>query len=219
MDEGHSEADRTEPPHAPMPGAESLAEPLRSRWSPSIFDDTHRLEPQDVETLLHAAQWAPSWGNSQPWAFVVAERGSPSHDLLVPHLSRGNAGWVPRASVVFVTAVQVAPDPDGEGGASPGHAFHDLGQAAAHLTLQARSMGLHAHQFAGFDREAVHTALGVPAWFEVMTGIAVGVRGNPEDVPERDRGREQKARRRRELSDFVWGPSWGEPWGASGRAE
>jgi nitroreductase len=203
-----------EPPHAPRPGAESLAEPLRSRWSPSIFDDRHHLDRGEVETLLHAAQWAPSWGNSQPWAFVVAERGSAGHEVLVRHLSRGNSGWVPRASVVFVTAAQVAPDPDGEGGASGDHAFHDLGQAAAHLTLQARSMGLHAHQFAGFDREAVHDELGVPAWFRVMTGIAVGVRGNPEDVPERDRDREQKVRRRRDLDDFVWGPAWGRPWRA-----
>jgi nitroreductase len=204
-----------EQPHAPMPGAEGLSEPLRSRWSPSIFDDTHRLGAGDIETLLHAAQWAPSWGNSQPWAFLVAERGSAGHDVLVRHLSRGNSGWVPRASVVFVTATQVAPDPEGKGGDSPDHACHDLGQAAAHLTLQARAMGLHAHQFAGFDREAVGAGLGVPYWYRVLTGIAVGVRGEPEDVPERDRDREQKVRRRRELDAFAWGPEWGRPWSAS----
>lgn len=205
-----------EPLHAPMPGAEGLAEPLRSRWSPSIFDDEHRLTPAQLETLLHAAQWAPSWGNSQPWAFVVAERGSAAHRVLVPHLSRGNSGWVPRASVVLVTAAQVGPDPeDGDAGAWRGsdYACHDLGQAAAHLTLQARAMGLHAHQFAGFDHDAVGEELGVPPWFRVMTGIAVGVRGNPDDVPERDRDRELRERHRRPLTDFVWGSGWGVPWG------
>lgn len=103
-------------PHAPMPSAEALAEPMRSRWSPSVFDDRHELEGVELETLLHAARWAPSEGNSQPWAFFVAERGSKSHDVLVGHLSRGNATWVPRASVVLITATQVAPDEDGNGG-------------------------------------------------------------------------------------------------------
>lgn len=202
-----------EQPHAPMPGAEALAEPLRSRWSPSIFDDEHRLPREQVETLLHAAQWAPSWGNSQPWAFVVAERGSAAHQVLVRHLTRGNSGWVPRASVVLVTAAQVEPGPDGERWRGADYALHDLGQAAAHLTLQARAMDLHAHQFAGFDHEAVHDELGVPAWYRVMTGIAVGRRGRPDDVPESDREREQRERRRRPLTDFVWGDAWGRPWG------
>jgi len=37
-------------------------------------------------------------------------------------------------------------------------ALHDAGQAAAHLTFQARAMGLHAHQFAGFDHDALAEA-------------------------------------------------------------
>lgn len=208
---GMEMADR-EPRHAPMPGAEALAEPLRSRWSPSIFDDEHRLPREQVETLLRAAQWAPSWGNSQPWAFVVAERGSAAHQVLVRHLTRGNSGWVPRASAVFVTAAQVEPGPDGERWRGADYALHDLGQAAAHLTLQARAMDLHAHQFAGFDHEAVHDELGVPAWYRVLTGIAVGRRGNPDDVPERDREREQRERHRRPLTEFVWDDAWGDPW-------
>src|SRR3954447_11072444 len=93
--------------HAPMPGAEGLAEPLRSRWSPSVFDARHELATDDVATLLHAAQWAPSHGNLQPWRYFVGERGSAAHRTLVPHLSRGNSGWVPRASVVFLAATQV----------------------------------------------------------------------------------------------------------------
>jgi nitroreductase len=195
-----------------MPSAEALAEPMRSRWSPSIFDAEHELSREQIETLLHAAQWAPSYGNTQPWALVVAERGSASHRVLVEHLSRGNSGWVPRASAVFVTATQVAADPDGNELKGAFYACHDLGQAAAHLTLQARAMGLHAHQFGGFDRDAVAARLGVPEWFRVMSGIAVGIRGNPDEVPERERDREHRERRRRPLADFAYGDAWGHPW-------
>jgi len=195
-----------------MPSAEALAEPMRSRWSPSIFDAEHELTREQIETLLHAAQWAPSYGNTQPWAFVVAERGSASHRVLVEHLSRGNSGWVPRASVVFVTAAQVAADPAGNELKGAFYACHDLGQAAAHLTLQARAMGLHAHQFGGFDRDAVAGGLGVPDHFRVMSGIAVGVRGDPAEVPERDREREHRERGRRPLAEFAYGDSWGHSW-------
>ena len=189
-----------------------LAEPMRSRWSPSVFDETHVLSADQIRLLLLAAQWAPSCGNAQPAAFVVAERGSESHRVLTRHLSRGNAGWVPRASAVLIVGAQVAPDEDGEGGYKPFYADYDTGQAAAHLTLQARAMGLHAHQFAGFDKAAVAAELGVPAHYRLMAGIAVGVRGDPEDVPERDRDRDRRVRRRRPVAQIAHGPRWGLPW-------
>ena len=195
-----------------MPSAEALAEPMRSRWSPSIFDPEHRLSADEIETLLHAAQWAPSYGNTQPWAFVVAERGSASHGVLIRHLSRGNSRWVPRASLVLVAGEQHAPDELGEGGYKPRYADYDTGQAAAHVTLQARAMGLEAHQFAGFDKEAVAADLGVPAYVRLLAGIAVGVRGDPADVPEGDAERDQRERRRVPLSARAHGDRWGTPW-------
>lgn len=197
-------------------GQETLAEPMRSRWSPSVFDDAHVLDRDQVVLLLTAARWAPSCGNAQPAHFVVAERGSPSHEVLVRHLSRGNSGWVPRASLVLVVGAQFAPDEQGEGGYKPTNADYDTGQAAAHVTLQARAMGLEAHQFAGFDKEAVAAELGVPAYVRLLAGIAVGVRGDPADVPERDAERDQRVRRRVPLSARAHGDRWGTPWpGAS----
>jgi nitroreductase len=196
-----------------------LAEPMRSRWSPSVFDDTHVLERDQLRLLLYAARWAPSCGNAQPAAFVVCERGSESHGVLVRHLSRGNSRWVPRASAVLVVAAQLAPDEHGEGGYKPFFAEYDTGQAAAHLTLQARAMGLHAHQFGGFDKEAVADELGIPAHHKVIAGIAIGVRGNPDDVSEKDRDREHRPRRRRPLAARVHGPRWGVPWEGLPEAE
>ncbi len=193
-------------------GQELLAEPMRSRASPSFFDSEHVLSADQIRLMLVAAQWAPSNGNAQPAAFVVAERGSPSHAVLTKHLSRGNSVWVPRASVVLITVTQFAPDEHGEGGRKPRYAEYDLGQAAAHLTLQAVAMGLSAHQFAGFDHEAVAAELGVPAYCKVMSGIAVGVPGHPADVPEDERDRLHKVRRRRPLTAIAHGDRWGVPW-------
>jgi nitroreductase len=195
------------------PGAqERLAEPMRSRWSASVFDATHVLARDQIVLLLTAARWAPSYGNAQPAHFVVAERGSPSHEVLVRHLSPGNSRWVPRASLVLVAGAQFAPDERGEGGYKPAYADYDTGQAAAHVTLQARAMGLEAHQFAGFDKEAVAAELGVPAYVRLLAGIAVGVRGDPDEVPERDAERDQRVRRRVPLAERAHGDRWGTPW-------
>lgn len=194
---------------------ELLAEPMRSRWSPSVFDDTHVLTTEQITTLVTAAQWAPSCGNAQPAHFVVAERGGAAHGVLLPHLSRGNSRWVPRASLVLLVGAQFAPDDDGEGGYKPMHADYDTGQAAAHLTLQAVAMGLHAHQFAGFDKEAVAAELGVPSYVRLLAGIAVGVRGNPADVEPHDAERDERVRRREPLAARVHGDTWGAPWPAT----
>lgn len=197
-----------------MPGAEKLTEHLSARWSPSVFDETHSLAADEIETLLHAAQWAPSAGNAQPWAFFVAERGSTTHQLLVPHLSRGNSGWVPRASVVFIAAAQVAQDENGDGPEWPDYSHYALGIAAGHVVVQATSMGLVTHQFAGFDHGAVASELGVPSYWQVMTGIAVGRHGDASTVDPRDAEREERERVRKPLSEIAFVDRWGTPWGA-----
>jgi len=200
---------------APRPGAEALAEPMRSRWSPSVFDDRHQLDAEEVGQLLHAAQWAPSCGNTQPMSFLVCRRGTPNHKRLVDTLSRGNAGWVPRASVVFVGVARVDREDDPDHGCA-GFATYDAGQAAAHLTLQARAMGLHAHQFAGFDRASLGAEMGVPDTHRVMAGIAVGVPGDPDDVDERTAARDHRERVRRGLDELAFSGCWGEgPWGSA----
>ena len=193
---------------------EALAEPMRSRWSPTVFDDTETLARPQVEALLQAARWAPSSGNAQPWVYLVAERGTPTRRVLEEHLSRGNA-WVRRAALVLLACTHVGEDPaappSGKPPRDPAYAHHDLGQASAHVTLQARSAGLHAHQFSGFDRGAVAAALGVPDHVRLLSGIAVGHRGDPATAPERDLEREARPRRRKPLAELAQA-RWGEAW-------
>lgn len=190
---------------APQPGAEKLAEPMRSRWSVSVFDATHELSGDEIDLLLTAAQWAPSSGNMQPWRFAVLPRGRAGHEKLLPTLSRGNSGWVPRASAVFLTVAELGDDGDAT------VPVYVTGQAAAHLTLQAHAMGLHAHQFVGFDHDAAAAAFGVPETHRLVAGIAVGRHGDPSEVPERDAEREQRPRTRKPLEEITFGASWSEP--------
>ena len=80
------------------------------------------------------------------------------------------------------------------------------------MTLQAQAMGLSAHQFKGFDTSAVADELGVPSRWRIVAGIAVGVRGNPAEVSERDQQREQRERTRKPLTEIAYGAAWGTPW-------
>lgn len=191
---------------APQPSATSLAEPMRSRWSASVYDAAHTLGREEIETLLHAAQWAPSAGNSQPWTFFVCERGSANHERLVARLSRGNSGWVPRASVVFVTAVQTRTGDEQDAPALSDYASYDVGQAAAHLSLQAVAMGLHSHQFAGFDHDGLAEDFALPTTHALLTGIAIGRLGDPSEVDARTAARDHRERTRKPLPEISrWG--------------
>ena len=145
---------------------------LAERWSPAVFDAEHEATAEDVETLLEAARWAPSAGNSQPWAFLAGRRGDPVHARLVRHLAGSSARWAPSASILVANlAHRFVEDTDWE---YSEFALYDLGQAVAHMTLQAQALGLRARQFRAFDRNGLAGEFAVPAHWEVTTMTAYG---------------------------------------------
>jgi nitroreductase len=125
-----------------------------------------------MDTLLEAARWAPSAGNSQPWAFVVGLRGDETHARLVQHLTGSSSMWAPEASVLVANlAHRYVEDTDWE---YSEFALYDLGQAVAHMTLQAQALGLSARQFRAFDRTGLEADFAVPDHWEATTMAAYG---------------------------------------------
>lgn len=185
----------------------STAEPhidplLRGRWSGRVFDARHELDDADLARLLEAARWSPSAGNSQPWSFIVTKRGEVAHAALTDALSKGNTSWVPAASAVLITLRRVGDDEDPALTFSD-YAAYDLGQSVAHLSIQAESMGLSTHQFAGFDHGRVAELFRVPAAWRVTTAVAIGVRPAADELP--------LPRVRKDLSEFVFTDQFGTP--------
>jgi nitroreductase len=172
---------------------------LSSRWSPTTFDPVHKLTRAEVEVLLEAARWAPSAGNSQPWAFIVGCRGDEVHRRLVRHLAGSSARWAPTASLLLANlSHRYVEDTDWE---YSEFAHYDLGQAIAHLTFQARALGLFVRQFRAFDRDAVAADFEVPDHWEVTTMAAVG--RLPAGV---EQGSHRAANDRRPLEELVHVP-------------
>ena len=157
---------------------------LASRFSPLLFDPDWTVTEEDVELLLDAARWAPSAGNSQPWAYFVARRDEPDHKRIVRHLAPSSARWAPSASLLIVTmAHRYVEDTDW---VYSDFADYDLGQSVAHLTLQAHAMDLACRQFRAFDLETLTTDLNPSPGWHLISMIAVGRPAEPRP-PTRDR--------------------------------
>lgn len=89
-------------------------------------------------------------------------------------------------------------------------AFHDVGQAMAHLTVEAGGWGLFVHQMGGFDPVATTEALGLPATQAVVAAFVIGEGVEEAAVPEALRERELKARVRRPRGEFVLSGKFGQ---------
>ena len=185
---------------------------LRDRRSIRTYDASHALPDDELRTLLEAARWSASAGNSQPWAFLVGRRGDAVHQRLVPLLSRGNLSWVPQASAFLVSLHQVASGPEPDALGYSDYAMYDLGQAVAQLGVQAASLGLVAHQFAGLDHDGVAREFAVPPHWRVTTGIAIGRELPPaEAADDLVRERDRRPRTRKPLSELAFGARFGDP--------
>ena len=175
---------------------------LAARWSPSRFDAAEEISAEAVEALLEAARWAPSAGNSQPWAFIAARRGDETHRRLVRHLAGSSAAWAPSASLLVANlAHRWVEDTDWE---YSEFSAYDLGQAVAHMSLQATALGLAVRQFRAFDRDGVAAEFAVPAHWEVTTMAAIGRPAGAGSLPHGNVPIQPPSRERRPVSDLLW---------------
>ena len=172
---------------------------LSERWSPRGFDTSHRLPEAQLTALLEAARWSPSANNTQPWRFVVTQRGEAGFERLVSTLSGNNRRWAGRASSLLLVLAETTD----ETGAPRTYGLYDTGQAVAHLVTQAQAEGLSTHQMGGFDKAAAAAEFGVDPRFTPVVVIAVGRRQDDHDLPDDLAAREGAPRQRRPLDELV----------------
>lgn len=174
---------------------------LASRWSPRAFDPDYELSEKQLGSLFEAARWSPSSSNSQPWQFIVGLRGTELFRTIHQHLASGNQVWTGDVSALVVNVVET----ENVEGKALSHASYDLGQAVAHLSVQASNLGLVVHQMGGFDREGLKAALGLDSRWNPFVVMAIGVTGNTESLPENLQERERATRQRKPLSEVAPG--------------
>lgn len=182
---------------------------IANRWSPYRFLP-REIEDEKLLSCLEAARWAASSFNDQPWSWILARRQD--HDgfeRMIGCLMEANRAWAGNAGALILTVTRSSFEYNGK----PNRvALHDLGQAAAHLALQATSLGLHVHQMAGINLSLIRQEYGIPEGYEPQTAIAIGY---PDaSTPTDDLGmelskRERGPRQRKGLDQQVFSGKWG----------
>lgn len=173
----------------------------------------YKSDPVDDSTLqavLEAARWAPSWGNSQCWRFIVVRDSSRKEKLagtLYGITDRPNAAaeGMKKAPLAIAVCAEV-----GRSGASyrePRQPVTDKGVywymfdaalAMQNLVLMAHAMGLGTVIIGAFDAKKAGEILDVPAGFAV---VALTPLGYPDETPN--------IRPRKELSEITYRETFG----------
>lgn len=171
---------------------------LAQRWSPRGFDADHVIEENELLSIVEAARWAPSAGNTQPWSFIAVRRGTPEFNAVIDSLAGFNSAWTPAASAFIVFCAQ----PE-RAGKMTRWVDYDLGQSAAHATMQAMHLGLHVHQMGGFDPSAISEAFNLPEGITPTAVMAIGSHDSSSKVTEEIRHRDAAERSRLPLADVL----------------
>ena len=194
----HKEASTDHPIH----------EVLAQRWSPYAFD-SRPVSEADLVSLFEAARWAPSSFNEQPWRYIVATKNDTKEfERLLSCLVEANQAWARSAPVLVLGVVSLKFSLNGKDNRA---AVHDLGLASANIVMEAMSRGLYVHQMIGILPDRARELYGIPDGFEAWTALAIGYLGDPANLPENLRQRDQAPRRRKPLSEFVFRARWKDP--------
>jgi nitroreductase len=188
-----------------------LFEAINNRRSVRRFT-SDPVDDDKVNTILEAGRWAPSWGNTQCWRFVVvradAVKKKLTRALLPVHLPDRDipnpaTGTLSVAPVIIVVCAEIGKSggrhgPSGEYATDKGDWFmFDTALAVQNMVLATHALGLGTVIIGAFDAAAVEQALDVPPGYRVVTMFPLGVPAQPGKAPPR-----------KELAELVMYDKW-----------
>ena len=163
-----------------------VPEAIRNRRSVRRYRDDP-VDNDTVTTVLEAAHWAPSWGNTQCWRFIVVrdpEIKSRVADCLnkvkfdnelVENAATGAIRQAPVLIVICAEMGKAGYSPDGRPATDKGDWFmFDIALAMENLVISAHSLGLGTVIVGGFDAARVASILEVPDGLSVVTMTPLG---------------------------------------------
>jgi nitroreductase len=161
-----------------------------------------QVKPEDLQAVLEAARWAPSWANTQCWKFIVV-RDPAMKAKLVTALSPNNpaAAAITEAPIVIAACAETGKSgyKRGEVMTDKGDFFmFDVGIAMQNLVLAAHSLGLGTVHVGNMDGKKAADILGLPPGivFVEMTPL-----GYPNEQP--------RVIPRKEISEIVFYEKYG----------
>lgn len=169
-----------------------------NRWSPRSFTG-EEIPKEDLLSIFEAAKWAPSAFNEQPWRFIYARRNTPQWEKIYNLMNESNQKWAKNTAALVV----IISHGNFEYKNKPNrtHSF-DTGAAWQNLALEATAKGYYAHAMSGFDYEKAKTELKIPDNYRVEAMCAIGIKDQPEKLPE-DMRENEKPSSRNKLDQLV----------------
>ncbi len=181
----------------------SIMEAIKGRRSVRKYR-SGPIGSKDLEYVLDAARWAPSWANTQCVRWVVVK----DHDTklkLQETLSQTNPA---RDAMIAAPVVLVACAETGRAGFKKGEPATDKGEwwfmfdaalAAQNAALAAHELGLGTVHVGLIDAKKAEQIIGVPAGVRVVELIPIG---HPDEQP--------KGPGRKDLSEIVFYEKYGQ---------
>ncbi len=163
---------------------------MESRYSVRAYKPDP-VEPGKLESVLQAANWAPTACNRQPFRLIVLEtRGREAELGRIYHRP-----WFVQAPVII--AIVTLPDEAWSRRDGANYGLVDAAIAFDHLILAATDLGLGTCWIAAFDPQAAREVLQLP---ESAVPVAFTPLGYPADQPG--------IKKRKALSEIVKNGSW-----------
>lgn len=180
--------------------AQSLTQVLEARHSGNFFDPNKHVTPNQIKSLIHAAQLTPSSYNEQPWNFIICDKSinSEAYDKVFSTLHQFNQNWAKNAQVLAVITASTNYSKNNHTNTS---AQYDTGAAALSMAIQATALGLMTHQIAGFDTVELTKLLNLPSDVMPLSVMAIGY----EDITRST----TRAKERKPITENFFQDSWG----------
>lgn len=154
------------------------------------------INQSDINNLLEAIRWSPSWANTQCWEVIII-KDPETKKKLQETLPKGNPARdaIYKAPMVFAICAKLERAGYYKGSAATkfGDWFmFDLGIATQSLCLAAHSIGLGTVIVGLFDHDKAKEMLKVPAGYELVVLIPIGY---PKKIPSPPK--------RKEIREFI----------------
>tara|TARA_Y100001935_G_C17294962_1_gene505578 strand:+ start:933 stop:1481 length:549 start_codon:yes stop_codon:yes gene_type:complete len=128
----------------------------------------------EIQILIEATKWAPSSRNMQPWRVVFVSNESESYNSLFNSLRESNQEWAKNCSLFAVFCVNDDKRLNKK--------FLDVGYAGQNLMLQSERLEIETHPIGGWHEDKVKEALKIPNENHVVFILAMGKRGDPDNL-------------------------------------
>lgn len=154
-----------------------LSEAIRTRRSVRKFTD-YVVTDEEINIVIEAARWAPSWANTQVWEFVVVRDRKLIEQVANTYADKNPAIKCSLTASVLIVACAKTGVSGCYGGKDvtkfSNWFMFDLGMAVQNLWLKAHEIGLGAVVVGLMDHASCADILRVPDGHEVVCVIPLG---------------------------------------------